>query len=794
MRFSPFILLLLFLLISLATRAQETNLIVSGKVADDSGVVMSYATVKAFSTTDSSLVNGSVTDTDGAFLLQLVNGSYYLEIGFIGMQSEFKLLSKQSGNLDIGTIQLKPSEATTGEVSVIGDKSIAELKLDKRVYNVAADLNNQGSNASEVLENIPSVTVDTEGNVSLRGNSGVRILIDGKFSGFSSTPEALQQLQADMIEKIEVITNASSRYDAQGEAGIINIILKKNANSGWSGSVNARVGYYPEYGGGFNLNYKKNKLSVQMNYTLNRNESPANSTTYQRVSSNDTTFAYRQLYNHLRKKMGHNASFGIDYSLNERNTLSASIGIRSALGNHLYDRVYENYGADDELLYTNTRYEWNREMEDLIEGNLSYQKKLKKEGGTWTTEFKIFRDLDFERSDYEETSTANSITATEKSNAYVTENNFLGQSDLIIPFGKAAKLETGVRTQQRLMLNQFGFSRLIENTWVSPENFNDDFEYNERVHAAYLMGSNTFNKWSLQAGVRGEYSDITTEQISLENRNNKQYFNLFPSAAVSYKSSDTRTFQISYSKRINRPGQWDLMPFMKFGDNREMRVGNTNLNPEFTDVLEGGMMQYFEKGSLLSSIYYRLTTDGIERMSVAGSDGIVYRIPMNISERNSYGLELNLNYTPITWMRLTTGFNFYRMVVTGQFNEIDFETKNFSWTNRTSLNINLKNKTRFQISSNYEAPTVNPQGRMLSIFFMDAGATRDIGKNATLGLNVRDVFNSRRWRGIVETETIYSSTNTQWRPRTVRLVFTYRFNQKSQGQQSEKQQDLFEGD
>lgn len=787
------LLVMLFIAFCSFANAQDAGLKVSGKVVDQDNIPLSFASVRAFQLADSSFVTGNVTDTDGKYTLQMSQGSYYLEIGFLGMQPQYKKLSQQSGTIDIGVVKLSVSSTTTSEVSVIGDKSIAELKLDKRVYNVSADLNNQGSNASEVLENIPSITVDTEGNVSLRGNSGVRILIDGKFSGFSSTPEALQQLQSDMIDRIEVITNASARYDAQGEAGIINIILKKNSRSGWNGSVNARVGYFPEYGGGFNLNYKKNKLNINMAYTFNRNESPAYSTTYQRLTTQDTSFAYRQLYNHLRKKVGHNANIGLDYDINERNTFSASVGLRTAYGRHLYDRVYENMNVSDVLLFTNTRTEWNKEMEDLIEGNISYQKRFKKEGATWTTEAKWFRDYDFERSDYWEVTTLSAQEDIEKSHAYVTEHNLLAQSDLIIPVGKDGKFETGVRSQQRQMLNRFGFSELIENDWISPERFNDDFEYLERVHAAYVMGSNTFNRWAVQAGVRGEYSDITTEQISLDNRTNKQYFNFFPSAAVSYKDTDTRTYQLSYSRRINRPGQWDLMPFMKFGDNREMRVGNPDINPELTDSYEAGIMQYFNKGSLLSTVYYRTTTDSKETMSLAGDDGIIYRMPFNVGHRDAYGFEFNLNYVPNSTFRVTSGFNFYRQIVSGTFDETDFETKNFSWTNRTSLNINLKNKTRMQVSSNYEAPRVNPQGRTLGIFHMDAAITQDLGKNATLGLNVRDVFNTRRWRNVVDTPTIYSETNTQWRPRNIRLVFTYRFNQKAQPQ-GEKQQDLFEGD
>jgi hypothetical protein len=298
------------------------------------------------------------------------------------------------------------------------------------------------------------------------------------------------------------------------------------------------------------------------------------------------------------------------------------------------------------------------------------------------------------------------------------------------------------------------------------------------VYAAYLMGENTFGKLGIQLGLRAELSDITTKQKSLLTPNNKNYLNFFPSAAISYKVTEMSTLQLSYSKRIHRPGQWDLMPFMKFGDNREMRVGNPNINPEYTNVIEAGWMQYFKAGSLLSSVYYRNTTDKIERMAEVGIDGIIYKIPMNIASRDAMGLELNGNYNPKNWLRFATGFNFFREKVSGEYQNQVFNVENFTWTNRTSVNITLPYKIRFQTSANYRAPSVNPQGKTLAMFHGDLGLSKDFWKNnATIGLNILDVLNSRRWKNQVHTATIYSVSDFQWRPRSIRLTFTYRFNQ-----------------
>lgn len=751
---------------------------IKGVVLDEKMAPLEFVDVSIFKVGATQILEGGITDAAGKISLNAANGQYYAIYEFADFISDTLKFEVKNADVDLGTRILKSEFSTLDAVTFVAQKSAMELKLDKRVYNVDADLNNQGTTASEMLENIPSVTVDAEGNVSLRGNQSVRILIDGKYSGFASSADALKQLQSDQIEKVEIVTNASARYDAQGDAGIINIILKKNRRSGWSGAVNLRAGYFPEAGGGVNLNYRKNKANFFFNYNINKNESPANSTTYQRLTSPDTSFAYFQNYNHERRKFRNDGTIGMDYDFNDRNTITASFNMRSGKGNNFYDREYENLGPNDESLSRDTRLERNIELEDLLEATVSYKHKLRKKGGEWNTEIKGFRDQDFERSNFNESTTLSPLVKIEKSHAFVTEKFGLFQSDFIYPVGLDGKVEAGVRSQWRNLDNRFGFSRLAGSEWDAPSLYNDDFNYDEKVYAAYVMGAQTFKKFSAQLGLRAEYSDITTLQESEGAKKNKSYLNLFPSAAFSYKMTDNSTLQLSYSKRIHRPGQWDLMPFMKFGDNREMRVGNPDINPEITHSFEGGWMQYFTGGSILSSLYYKRTNDKIERMAELGPNGIIYRVPMNISSRDAMGFELNGNYSPCNWLRLTTGFNFYREVVKGTYEGQGFDIDNFSWTNRTSVNVTLPYKIKFQASANYQAPSVRPQGKTLAIFYGDLGLSKDFWKdNATIGVNVRDVLNSRRWKTETTTPTIYSMSDFQWRPRSVRVTFTYRFNQ-----------------
>lgn len=769
---------------STAAIAQQQELKARGTIFDDQNETVPYAVINIHSIADSSLVTGVATNDDGLFEFSIPEGQYYIDISFFGMVSKQIKLSQTSGALDLGKIKLVAGKTTeVAGAEVVAQRNQMSLQIDKRVFNVGSDLNSQGANATEVLQNIPSVTVDPEGNVSLRGSQAVRILIDGKLSGFASSADALQQLQADMIDKIEVITNASARYEAQGEAGIINIILKKSKKAGFNGSATLRGGYYPDDGIGVNANYRKDKLNLYGSANYNYRRVDGRSTTHQRLESADTAFIYDQGYKHVRKKNGVNINVGADYDINPKNTISASVGFRYGVGNNKYDRTYDNYTINEVFKSKDTRFEDQKENENMLEATIGYTTRFKKEGSEWKTSLRFFNDKDFEDSDYTETSTNYSNTLVERSNAYVTENMVLLQSDFVLPIFEKGKLETGIRGQIRDFDNKFGYSTKIANDWIGNPLFNDRFNYDERVYAAYLMGANTFGKLGVQAGLRGEYSEVYTRQYSEAQGNTRDYFNLFPSLALSYQHNQANTFQLSYSRRINRPGQWDLMPFMKFGDNRTMRVGNPDLDPELTDSYEAGILNTFEKGSLLSSVYYKHTKNKFDRLSYLANDSIIYQRAVNIATRDAIGLELTANYNPANWIRITSGFNFFREEIRGNLQNQNFNYDNFSWTNRSSVNVSLPQRWRMQLSGNYEAPVVNAQGKRLSMYFMDFGLSKDIMKNkATIGFNVTDILNSRKWRSTVNTPEIQSETMFQWRQRSARITFTYRFNQQKREQ------------
>jgi outer membrane receptor protein involved in Fe transport len=777
--------LLFFFLCSFASMAYGQShpdaIQVQGSVVDKLKKGIPFCNIGAFSTKDSAYVSGATADDNGGFTLELAPGDYFLRITMMGYETGIVTVKKSDKkNIRLGDILLQEEAHNLDEVVIRTERDQMELKLDKRIYNVSANLNNSGANAAEVLENIPSVTVDAEGNVSLRGNQNVRILVDGKYSGLINGPDALQQLQANMIEKVEVVTNASARYDAQGEVGIINIVLKKNKQGGWNGSVTGNIGYNLQYGGGININYRKGKMNLYGNYAISRREQPGISNTYQRYTGKDTSFVYEQDYEHNRKRLSNNGMIGIDYAFNDYNSLSASFNIYSGLGDNFYRRGYKDMTLADAEIGSSLRLEDQQELEDFYEASVSYKKKFAQKGKEWTADFKWANDQDIEQSGYTETSTYAYGTSLENSRVATQEKTLLLQTDFIQPVFKEGKIEAGYRTQLRHIGNQFSFSEKQGEEWIAPPQYNDHYKYHENIHALYVMAGNTFGRFSVQAGLRGELSDVTTTQLSVGKENNKTYFNLFPSAAFSYKITEGNTLQLSYSRRVNRPGQWDLLPYTKFGDNREIRVGNPELNPEFTHSLEAGWMQQWDKGSLLSSIYYRNTSNVIQRLTTVDPNGLVRLFPMNLAQENSYGFEFNFNYTLMGWLKFNTGLNLFRALTNGTFQGKDLSSDAFSWTNRSTLNATVAKAFRVQASFNYTAPRVNTQGKQLSNYFMDLGISKEFLKgNATVVFNVRDIFNTRRWRSVTDTEEIYAVSNTQWRPRSYQLSFTYRINQKA---------------
>jgi outer membrane receptor protein involved in Fe transport len=754
---------------------------ISGTVVDEQSVPIPFANIAIFQSSDSVMISGVVTDEKGFFTAQVTPNDYYLKITFLSYEEQIvPNLRLSDKDIDVGTIMLHTASKILQEVVVEGQRSQMELQLDKRVFNVGQDLSNTGGTAADILNNVPSVSVDVDGTVSLRGSENVRILINGKPSGLTSRdPDALRMLQGNMVERVEVITNPSSRYDAEGEVGIINIVLKKNAQGGLNGSFSLNAGYPDYYGASYNLNYRKNKINLFSSYGIDYRGNPGYSTSYQEISG-DTNFVYTQDSKRTRSDLSHNISGGLDYFITDNTSITGSVQYNFGTGLNKSTLWYNDF-INNQL--TNTTLRTDREIEDEknLEGNLGFKKNFDGDDHALTVDLKLINSVDGETSDLTQ-SPFGGEQIIQRSDNTARERNWLVQADYVKPLGEKSKFETGLKSSTRYINNDFGLEQQDDNgNWQIFPAFNNNLEYTERIHALYLMAGKTFGTLSAQAGLRGEYSDITTELTETNEINHREYFNLFPSVNLGLEVKKDRTIQLSYSYRISRPGFRDLLPFSNFTDSRVFFVGNPNLNPEYTHSFEGGYLVNWENGSILSSAYYRRRNNVIQRITLVDTAGVANIVPINLAIQNSYGLEFNFSLNSGNWWQLNSSANFFRAITEGEYQDEQLYSDTYSLNTRTTSRMTFFKALQFQASFNYRAPRITTQGKELSSYSLDLALSKDIFKGkGTLTANVRDLFNTRLRRSIVDTDTYYSESKSQGRPRQFTLNFTYRLNGKKE--------------
>ena len=773
--------ILLPILYQLAVLAQDRPAgTVAGTVADEHGEPVPFATVALYYAADSALAVGGASDVSGAFSLAAKPGRYYLKITFVSYRDKVVPGVRVTNTpLALGTIVLQSSADVLQEVVIEGERPPMELQLDKRIFNVGQDLSNVGANASDILGNLPSVTVDVDGAVSLRGSGNVRILIDGRPSGLTSRdPDALRKLQGNLIERIEVITNPSSRYDAAGEVGIINIILKKDKRGGLNGTFVATAGNPYQLGASYSINYRKNNINLFSSYGIDDRNAPGFGSSYQRYTSEDTSFVYSQYNDRERGGLAHNIMVGLDYFLTEKTSLTGSFLYNPSFGVNHSTNTYHDYDEAGTLTRNVVRTEREEEDESTLEGALSFKKDFERKDQSLTADIKWIRGKDDEATRYTE-GTPGGDLALQRGLNNADETNWQVQLDYVHPLGKEGKLEAGAKTATRMIHNLYSLeTQADDETWTPLPAFTNNLEYNEHIHAVYVMAGNAFGKLSTQGGLRGEYSDITTKLTETNESNPRTYFNVFPSAGLSYKLKDSNTLQLSYSYRISRPDFRDLLPFSDFRDSRQFFMGNPNLKPEYTHAYELGYLLEWGEGSILSSVYHRHRTDVVQRIvSDVDEQGRTQIIPINLAEQNAYGAELNLSHAIDTWWKINTSANFYRAITEGTYEDQALSADTYTWTTRTTSKWTFFRKLDVQGSFNYRAPRVTTQGRDRSTYSVDLGTSYDIFKGkGTVNASVRDLFNSRIRRSIVDNEEYYSSSKFQWQSRQLLVTFTYRLN------------------
>lgn len=766
--------------------------LVKGVVIDSlTAAPLTPATIQLFAKEQVKPVTGNVSANGGAFSIPMPYGHYYAVIQFSGYKPyttpAFEL-SAQHAVQDLGTIPLSSKETVLQGVVVQAERSYMQLELDKKIFTVGQDLANAGGSASDILTNIPSVTVDPEGNVKLRGSDNVRILIDGKPSGLVSIKGSggLQGLPASLIDKVEIITNPSARYEAEGNAGIINIVLKKDKRQGLNGSVDLITGYPANFGAAANFNYRHKRLNFFINYGITYRNQPGTGSLYQEVYGADTTFLYKQNSSFILKGLNNNIRGGLDYYFTEKSVLTASYLFRRSDGTRLADIWYEDYlFSTANLQQVVNRRQDETEDEPNSEYTVSYKKTFEKEEhqlsatakyiDNWESSNQLFTQYAFHAD--RTPNTAQTVLQRSLNDEY--EKQWLFQLDYVQPLGEEGKFETGLRSSFRNMINDYVVSeKEASGQFVPLPGLDNVFHYSENIHGAYGILANKHDKISYQAGLRAEWTDVTTKLEKTNQVNPRNYMNLFPSAHFTVDMARENAVQLSYSRRVRRPFYNDLSPFMTYSDSRNFFSGNPDLDPEFSDVAEIGHIKDFEKGSLTSSLYYRSTKGKIDRIRQVDSDGRSVTLPQNLRSEKAWGAEFTGNWKLNPWWKLDVSANFFHADIDGSNILKSYKTSTYSWFARQTSRFNLPHTIELQLRANYEAPQKTAQGRRKALYYTDFSASKDVFKGkGTVNFTVLDVFNTRIARSVITGANFYTEAESQFRRRQINLTLNYRIRQ-----------------
>jgi outer membrane receptor for ferrienterochelin and colicins len=785
----------------------KAKLKVTGKVIEkNSKQPLEYATITLKNTTNPKMIAGGVTNNKGEFTIDVSSGTYDIIVEFISFKSTTIKEKNITENLSLGTIGLAEDAAQLNEVVVRAEKTTVEIKLDKKVYNVGSDLMVKGGTVSDVLDNIPSVAVDAEGNVSLRGNENVRILIDGRPSNAINITEALRLIPADAIEKVEVVTNPSARYDAEGGGGLLNIILKKGKNQGFNGTFIANTGYPDNHGISGTLNYKTEKFNLFTTQGYNYRNNPGNGLTNAKYFNTDGSvknYVYEDRSND-RFNNAYNGTAGIEWYIDKSTSWTNSINYRKSNGNNEDNVFQDNY--DKDFVYEFTRNRLNKEDSDSenFEFASNFIKNFKKEGHKLSVDISISSNKDLNSALISDKTTIDPVAKLDDSRNNQDQKRNLFVVDYVLPLGKGQQFEAGYRGDFTNLNTDYA----VTSNGVPVDIFTNFLEYKERINAFYTQYGVKVNKLSMLFGLRYEDSNIDINFLKTNDFTTKKYDNLFPSAFFTYELSDKSSASISYSKRIQRPRGRFLNPFNNFSSNINIFVGNPDLDPALTDAIDFGYIKRWEKLTLSTSLYYNKTKDAfqfVRRDSGKTVNGItvIESSPINLGTEMRTGFEVNLNYSPYKWWKLNSNFNFFAVQTRGDYEyttsngEIVVQNFDFdatSWSTRLTSKITLPAKIDWQTNLTYNGPQDNAQGKRLGILAMNLGFSKDILKDkATVAFNVSDVFNSRKMMSEIQIQRVESYSEMQWRERQFTLSFTYRFN-KAKNEREKPKKNMNEGE
>ncbi|MDY8135523.1 TonB-dependent receptor domain-containing protein [Aquimarina sp. 2201CG5-10] len=803
---------LLSFLIVLCSYAQQKEVRVTGKIIDkESKEPLEYATVAFLNPSNNKVITGGITQTDGNFSIKIPAGTYDITIEYISFKTEKRKGQKLVTDTKLGTIGLGLDTESLDDVIVIAEKTTVEIKLDKKIYNVGKDLTVSGGTVSDVLDNVPSVSVDVEGNVALRGNDNVRILINGKPSGLVglNSTDALRQLPAESIERVEVITSPSARYDAEGTAGILNIILRRSKLQGVNGALTFNTGYPLSAGVSGNLNYRTGDFNFFTTSGYRYREVPGNSLTETRFfnidsdgTDNPDTFLNEERdFDRVRK--GLNTNVGVEWYINKTSSITTSFLYRSSDNESNTTNLITQPDDNGTIISSNRRFDPEVEDDTTKQYSLNYTKDFDDSGHKLTVDFQIENSSEIEDSRIIQ----ENITAIELVNTTEDQDRILLQADYVLPIGKKSQFELGYRGNFNDLDTDFLVQLEDNNSITTDTDLSNNLIYTEQVNAAYSQFGSKSGKLSYLLGLRVEGTRITIDQQTSNDLSKKNYTDLFPTINLGYELSKKQSLTLGYNRRIRRPRSRFINPFPSRSSATNLFQGNPDLDPSYSNAFDLGYLNRLGKLTLNSSIYYTHATQVFTFISedtgdtaIIGADEnnpgtevpVIRRTPINLSSSDRYGFEFTVTYSPNRKWRINGNFNAFQNNIRGDFNGENFDADNFSWFARLSNKLTLPAKIDWQTNMFYRGPSENAQTKSEGIFSMNLAFSKDLFKEkASITFNVSDVFNSRKRKSISTTSTFISDSQFQWRERSFNLSFTYRFNQKKRKQR--RQQGNFNG-
>lgn len=778
--------------------------IVKGNVIDaDNGEIIEYATIALFHKRFEKIMVGGITDQHGNFIIENIPmGQYKMKVEFIGYEAfiiEEVKIGKEDFDHLFKNIKIRSKMTVLNEVNITAERVVIVNKIDRKVVSVDKDLVSAGGSAVDVLENVPSIDVDTEGNISLRGSQNVTILIDGRPSGLSaeSTGALLESIPAESIESIEIITNPSAKYDPDGVSGILNIVLKKNKLTGFNGQVSAGIGTNGSYNAGASLNYRNTKMNLSANYNFRQFERPMDGFSDKTIFVGDTIKHYGDVNESNRTGLMHNASLNVDFFLNPTSSWSFGGRVSSRSMERTQFNIYENYYGFNESFDPKITTDYFRN--DINSNYLGFSFDLNSNYRKIFSSKNHFLEAEIAYSNYDNEMNQNRATSSIDDLFYPDgfipndlSENTLSESeiktfrlDYAQPF-ENSKLELGAKTTLRTMGNDY-IAGLLSNGIIIPDAaLTNEFIYTENVYAAYAQFGGEIGKFSYQTGLRGEFADINSELVTTEEKYPREYFSLYPSVFLLQKINKDNEINLNYSRRVNRPRSRQLNPFGNSSDPYNIRRGNPDLNPEYVNALEAGYTRYINKSMLNATVYYRYITDVIENVILVDNFGVSTLTYQNIGSRESYGGELTFSGQFYKWWNMNAGFNFYQLSYSsGESTELSNE--GFTWNFKASNNFRINPNLSAQLSGRYDAARVIPQGSLDARFAIDVGIKQNLfKKKASINLRIRDIFNTRQfaYEAYGSNYTIVTERNPT--TRMIQLSLSYKFGKMSMDKKRSK--------